>query len=1060
MKRLSKLALLLLVLAVSIFATVACGDSVEEVSVKAEGMPQLVFVLGEQIDLSNGLLTVTDKDGTRDIPMDSEGVSVSGYDKNKLGEQTITVSYGSKSTELKVTVVERMTVVNVATDYLVGDELDLTKGSVKITRNDGTSYTVKLNSSNVTLSGFNSAGVGKTTVSVSYDTGAETYNTSFDANIHNVSEIEFKRPNNVAYDSHDGGELDLSGGYLTLKGGNGAVEKDIPLNADSVTVEGFDLSAVNAENTPYTQTITVSYGDKSFEYEVKLTYTDISLFRDNAEKFLDIDWTGEDFPEIGEELGRLAIELMELYLDFSKADMTSITRQHTLAVARAAFVYGLEAVTDDLLALEGAFTISGGQLVFTCESYEDVEDALGILKLYDGDLYTVSPIINALSETFAEEELISDIYFGMYGVLDNEVYEALVDIFEYMLDLSDTLNAIPEDWRTQGVNAYATEIEALWSFIQSSDYTDVSASEIHYYVSFWRTESDLFDLLYTYYFGLNDTETISELALLGLPTVIEDIYYHASAAMDQIYQISQYAVIDTAQLFFSYFYAQKLGEDIMNGEDEMAKYLYENLPLNAMLGIDDSVVYTFDMLIEYIRTAEGGIQYTMGPLLGVPEYHALLDKYMDILINLVEDEDYEDSDRYGADVEEMFALYIDLSAGQQINFFYSIGTFYAMGYPPVMFDDSGDWEDFVNLFVELINDYYRGVLATDAAISVYNQFVIAIELYAQRGVYDTSFDEFIEKMDAIATAYAALSDSERDTFNSYLGSAYEKYTAIRAGFNTTGKVELGEWQQVFDALEEALGSVEAAYSLLQEGYDAYNLFLSAYERLQSIVNTILENAPQDIVDAYYHEAFYGFEYDPGDGSGMQSVAYTYDYVINSYRSLYISCLILFQGYNNIYDMYVEYNMGEFFNTMYDLVWRYLLADPEDPDAPAFDPETALDVLKQFTNLTDEQQVLFIMMEGEDGFYYAVIGQFFEELFTENAMNAAYKLLELEQQMLMYVVLEDAESIEALETCYTELETLYSALAGEDKTSFAVLEELYETITEKYETLIAEIGAAA
>ncbi len=68
---------------------------------------------GEALDLTGGVITVLYNDGTtQNIPMTSSDVKVTGYNPNKLGTQTITVSYGGKSATYTVTVKELKFVVS------------------------------------------------------------------------------------------------------------------------------------------------------------------------------------------------------------------------------------------------------------------------------------------------------------------------------------------------------------------------------------------------------------------------------------------------------------------------------------------------------------------------------------------------------------------------------------------------------------------------------------------------------------------------------------------------------------------------------------------------------------------------------------------------------------------------------------------------------------------------------------------------------------------------------------------------------------------------------------
>ena len=102
MKKLTALAAtLLLTLGVLLLCT-SCG-SVKDLSVDKEHLPQTVFVKGSDLDLSAGQLLADDKT----VSFSDPDVSVTGYDKNTAGKQTLTISYKGKETTLDVTVVPR-----------------------------------------------------------------------------------------------------------------------------------------------------------------------------------------------------------------------------------------------------------------------------------------------------------------------------------------------------------------------------------------------------------------------------------------------------------------------------------------------------------------------------------------------------------------------------------------------------------------------------------------------------------------------------------------------------------------------------------------------------------------------------------------------------------------------------------------------------------------------------------------------------------------------------------------------------------------------------------------
>lgn len=1084
MKKFSTIVLFLLLLTVTVFAAVSCGDPESgsgEMTLEIKDMPQLMYVVGEELDLSNGILTVKENGESREMPMNGEGITVSGFDKTKTGEQKVTLSYNGKSVEITVTVVERMQAIECISEYLVGDELDTSKGRLKITRDDGSSYTVILNHEKVTLEGFDSEKAGTCHVKASYEADGETYTCTFAVQVYAVESVELQRPNKIAYDSHEGG-LDLSGGYLTLRANGGKLEKDIPLTADSVKVEGFDLSAVNESNTPYTQKITVLYGDEEYSYDIRLTYTDISAFKKNSAKFAEIDWEGDEWPEISAELGQEALELMELYLDMAPSDTQYITKDESLCVARAAFWYGMEQIEAEIVSLEDAFTFMEGEFQLTCKTPEALEVAIEALAEDDNVLFTLTPTVTAISKAFAKEEIAPGYLFGEYALPEAEVYEGLSEIFEFMLDLHDRFEELPANWKELNLSDYQTQIEGIYDFIFNSDYAEGAWGEIYYYVSSWRAADDAFDILYVYYYGLDDIDTMQSLATVCLPGSLQEIASYLVMAMEQIDAIASFASIDTSNFFFNYYMAVRTAEAIRTGEDEMTRTLYEVLPINTMMGWDDSTLFYFDDLLEYVRTIEGGYYHYSGALLDLPCYHELMDQYMDILMRILNEDDYKGSAEYNADIEEMFAMYVALTPTRQLNFLATLNPYYAMNIPPLAFDAVFSMEgmgetDMSTLFVDLLRQYYRGLFENEEAQVAYNELVIAMELYAQRFSSDTWLEDFRARLDKVQQAYDAMSDADQEVFDQKLGFAYNKYLAISARCDEEPVMPEGVWEEKFRELDEAIQLIEFAYTIIsQPEYQIpmYNMLLSACERALKIEAEILACGDPDILDIYYYEPLHvkllpdelpeGGEDNTEGGTDAEAtpMTYTYEYMMGVYRGVYVSTLLTMMDVG-IYDSYVASDLKAFEEMTYDVMWRYAMSDPESTEK-VFDRETVLAVMESFVKLSLDEQTMFILMESDYGYYYEALAFFLEEAFTEKASNVAIRMLTLEQKCLVYAVLMDDASLEDVRNTLDEMKELYRQLdeagAEEDKASFADLEELYATYVAKAEQLIADAEAEA
>ncbi len=1081
-----------------------------DIAFKEDAMPQSVFVLGQELDLSSTVLLVDDNGKVSEVALNSEDVVVSGYNKDILGEQTLVITYKDKTLEFKVNVVERMQVVDYTTDYLVGSDLDLNAGRVKITRDDGTNYTVVLKSSKVKVEGFSSKTAGQKDLTVTYSSGSENYTASYSVNVHNVENIALtSTPTKASYNSHDEG-VSTDGGIITLSALNGKVKKEVPVTADMI--RGFDLSAANDENPVVTQIVNVEYDGKLHPYEIVIKYTSVSKFKDNADVATGFTWKGNDVPEISDERGRKAVEMMELYLSMSPADQTRLSREEVLNMARTAMIYAYMTWGEDINEFDGAFELEEMQFVLTCETREAVESAIEKLKDKTRPIYTYYSVISGMIEVFGTENNDTvlftftdpdgkkedvDMYFSEYPTVDPEFFDLLEEVFAYMLELDTLMDKVGDDWLTNTV-AYSDEIEAVFDKIVNSDFYSNEFSQFFYYVSAWRPNDDAFDFLYYYYYDVkvfdeNDDDAdssarvshIIQIANIRLPSELEEIFANVYEAMNQIDYLANYMVTDTTQFFYHYFKACELSKELLSRDSEndshaaMLKILYFGLPLNSMLGMDASEeIYTFDYMISYLTSTEGGYYTLCGALIDLPEFDALMDKYLEIICKIFEEDEnanpkYQDTAEYLDDVKAMLALYMELTPAQQFSFLGTLNAFYAMNIPPLAFDTAEEYAELTALFVDMINEAYLDMFQTQDGKDAYLALILATELYAQRftttdwldGSYtqnnltgeEVFTDGFRTKMNKVAAALEALrtaSSPDYDTFMTNLGYIYDQYKQILDRYNNTDdgdgdgnepanpedNLELGDWADEFAALKSAVSNLEASYSVIQAGRYVYDLFFSCYERAQKIYNGLLENpeVPENIKYILIHEGLYVndvYDETTGEPTG-EKIYWSYDYVISVYRSIYINALLNLGAY----DLYEQYNLAELMNLIYDIYW-------------VKDMNKTLEAMRKFYKLDVEAQVIFILYfstDSEYNYYTAIESALVDAEYSEAVQTAVVRLLNVEMNAIIY--------------------NFYKTLAGDEEMSdelkaeiedvIADLNDAYDSFEEAYNAIVEEADVAA
>ena len=122
------------------------------------------YVPGESFDRTGMVVKANYSDGTSE---EINTYTVSEIDKDKIGEQTLTVSYLGKTTDLKITVksVSRITAQTSKSTYYLGENIDKNTITVTAYYSDGTSSV--LNSSEFEVTGFGNT-LGKQTLTVTY----------------------------------------------------------------------------------------------------------------------------------------------------------------------------------------------------------------------------------------------------------------------------------------------------------------------------------------------------------------------------------------------------------------------------------------------------------------------------------------------------------------------------------------------------------------------------------------------------------------------------------------------------------------------------------------------------------------------------------------------------------------------------------------------------------------------------------------------------------------------------------------------------------------------------
>ena len=269
--------------------TTTYNVSVEDqvTAIKIVQAPKTGYKYNEELDVSTGKIEITKGSGTTTIPMTAS--MVTGYDKTKLGDQELTVTYGGRTEKYTVNVKDYVTGISITPNEITGkynSELQ------NLINDNNIMYTItyaKAGAKTPTaltesmVAGYNKTSVTNQTLTVTYvdsdvtsATKTQTFKTNLKVLLSNPTQSIAIKQNPTKTEYGYGDTIDLSNGKITITKANGDTEEKA-LTDSSVKVTETDGSAVDlskvtfGEDNTATKTIKVTYDGKDTTYQIKIT---------------------------------------------------------------------------------------------------------------------------------------------------------------------------------------------------------------------------------------------------------------------------------------------------------------------------------------------------------------------------------------------------------------------------------------------------------------------------------------------------------------------------------------------------------------------------------------------------------------------------------------------------------------------------------------------------------------------------------------------------------------------------------------------------------------------
>ena len=1062
-----KICTILAVVACLLFALLACNSSSapEAIYFDKSNMPRQTYVQGQELDLSAIVLTCQMKDGTTTVTADSADVTVSGYDKNVLGEQTVVVTYMEKTTNFKVTVIPRIAVEGYDANYFVGDPFNKNNGRLKIADDQGKITTVNMKEDAVVISGFDSSTAGQKTLTVT----CNGYTGTFTVNVLGFESVKFNSPSKKAYQSHET-DFSVSGGYFTVTAEGGAMQKTVPLTVDMV--KGFDPSVATMENkTPTTaakQTVTIEYLGYTFQMEISIRYSGVSIFQQRAEEMMDVNCDEKIPASIGEN----AIEAMNEFFELSRAEQSLLTNKEVNTVARIASIYAYEAFVEEAAKYSHTFTLEPGEsttpqgahkeycgyFTIACEKYEDMVAALEVLDDENSTFNVLADFLHKMEEEFKTLEIKTDVkidkYFEALFLKDDLPFVA--DLFGQMVKIFEEVSVVPDEWDRDIIKdaAMAEGIEGAYSRIITSNFSYRTYPQFYAMISAWREKNDLFEIIHTHYLYnktySSDKENYSSTVWekIPFPGELQDLYNCIANGFNQSASL-QSGVYDTTYFMLAYYDALNLKDSILANENKLYADIYT--------AID------FDNLINgYLYTDSISGQYSYVEVVGSLLYRKeILDLIWNDFFAIVEltDEDGVirfDDPKTAPAIEKLFNDFFSLSDFDRYLIICSMYSNYrGANIEGHAFDYS---KGTTGLFISIFAYYYTGDegVLPESTHELFQKLMIATEQYTIRYKHLSkaagAVEEYIKMMDEVIEMYNALSSSDRALFDQYAGAAYRQNLAT---YNSVKKEAPSiDTYPVLEEFKAVLESYYAIQEFISNNKDtasesgAYALLFMTYEKARALENAILSSGNAELIEMY--RAFNYMVLNANDESENNDYSLTLEAMFELVQSASYGFSITITNNDesktsyNAVDYYTKAGIAPFMADAYKVLYTHFNGGTNTREA-------VLALMEAFRALDTNARGMFYSLN-LDACYYAAIEAFFQTELADDANAAALAtaLIEAEKAYATYLFdTEDAEDLAAFNSAWEAVVAAKTALGEGSDDYEALLKVMYEYYLEAY-----------
>ena len=897
MKKLSRL-LILAILCTFCLVLIACGK-VDSIYFETE--PRKTYVQGQEFTLEDAVLMASSKD--KKNPADMEKVTYSGYNKDQIGEQTVTVTYEEQTVEVKVTVIPRIAVEGITRDYFVGDSFDKTKGRLRIADDKANVKSVNLSEESVVIEGFDSSTTGKKTLTVKYG----EYTGTFTVTVYTAETVTLtSSPKQTKYYSHDTA-FSTNGAYFTVTANNGSLTRMIEVTPDMV--DGFLPSAATIENmdSPLQQTVKIKYLGKSFDFKIKIYFSAVSLANLRSEELKDVT------PENATlEQNQNALDALFKYAELTAADKNLVSTDVLQKLLEIGIPYGAKMFEEEAAKFSDTIQLQSikesvdditrikGKINIIATSYAAVKNDLELLQEIDVPLIDLATTLYKLKE---------ELYFRKLGdktvdeilntVFEPNAMDEVIKSFKFLVELYEVFTnaGIPEDWATTEpkLENYGDAVRLAVATIKASDYDAYDGSATLYSIlSSWREKNDYFDIIYAYYYYNDQSNLVSTLwEKVYLPGGMQDLFTMHNFACQEAVKMAPGE--DTSTFMYYYSRANEIAQQIKSSGNQLHINIYNFINFDRLIS-----AYLFFGTEKIQDQSINNIAYVYhaSSLLGNPTYEKLLADFFELFkLSLQEGFSFQNEDVKNYALG-MVNSYAEFTPNERFAFLSALHCDYRLTTSNLLIltntvHEDGKIECF-NYFSYLIFSAYKEVLSAEA-YDLFSKLMEASEMYALRyhnptlynGYTDANGEEhlgFLATMEAIIASASSLDEEDKALFDSLLEEMIEAYNVIN---NPEVPTLTDEQNAKFEELKGAIENFYKFYNIaLSEETDTadkfkyYIIAFSAFEKAKAVAADLRD---MDNADVLYTLLYVNATFKVAESA---EVSATYDYMLDGIGSTF------------------------------------------------------------------------------------------------------------------------------------------------------------------------------